>query len=87
LVGFDTEAEGPVPLVAAGYGRKGDVAVVGEGSVGGVGPGDACGEEADDLPMRKDTLGLPGIGESERVEDEARGFDGRDHDDSIEIEL
>ena len=83
LGGVGLEAERPVPLVAAGDGGEGDVAVEGEGSVGGVGPGDAGGEEADDLPVGEEALGLLGVVERGGAEDEARGFELGDHVDSI----
>jgi hypothetical protein len=65
------ESEGPVPLVAATDRREGDVAIVGEGSVGGVRPGNDGVQEPDDLPVGKETLGLGRVGELEGTQDEA----------------
>ena len=65
--------------VAASYGGEGVVAEVDEGSVGREGPGEAGGEMLDDLPLGKELLGTLGIGEFERAEYEAPGFEGGDH--------
>jgi hypothetical protein len=65
------ESQRPVPLVAATDGREGDVAIVGEGSVGGVRPRHDGVQQPDDLPVGKETLGLGRVGELEGTQDEA----------------
>ena len=74
------ESQRPLPFVAAFDGGERDVTVVSERAVGGVGPGNVWVEMLDDLPVGKEKLGLRGVGELERAQEEARGveFDGAD---------
>jgi hypothetical protein len=62
-VWFGLEPEGPMPLIAAIHGGKSCIAIVGVGAVRGIGPGNSFREITNDLPMRKQQLGLRGVGE------------------------
>jgi len=73
------ETECPVPLFAALHGRKSDVAVVGESTVGGIRPGNMAGEKLDDSPMRKDTLDLLCVCQFKRTQQKAPGLELRSH--------
>jgi hypothetical protein len=80
VLGGLLESQRPVPFVAALDGGERCVAVVGESSVGGVGPGDDGVQQPDDLPVGKEALGLGRVGELEGAQDETLRvkFDGRD---------
>lgn len=72
------ESQRPLPFVAAFDGGDRDVTVEGESAVCGVGPGNIWVKMFDDLPMGKEKLGLLGVRELERAQEESRGveFDG-----------
>lgn len=72
------QSQRPMPFVAAFDCWERDVAVIGESTVFGVGPGNIWVEMLHDLPMGKEVLGLLRVGESERAQEEAPGekFDG-----------
>ena len=73
------EAEGPDPDVAARDGGEGDVAVIGERGVGGIGPGNGAREVADNVPVREEELGLGRVFEGKGLEQQPDGFEGRGH--------
>jgi hypothetical protein len=52
-----------MPLIAAIHGGKSCIAIVGIGAVRRIGPGNSFREITNDLPMRKQQLGLRGVSE------------------------
>src|SRR6185312_1361170 len=79
LFGGGPEAQCPMPLFSALHGRQSDVAVVGQGAVGGIRPWNVVGQELDDSPMREDALGLFCVCQFERTQEEPGGFESRSH--------
>jgi hypothetical protein len=96
VLGRLLQSQRPLPFVAAFDSGERNVAVIGESTVFGVGPGNIWVEMLHDLPLRKEALGLLRVGELERAQEEAPGekFDGgnagrhgRNYNSGGEVEL
>jgi hypothetical protein len=68
-----------MPFFAALHRGQSGVAVVDERAIVGIRPGNVVREELDDSPMREDALHLFRVREFKRAQDEAGGFELRDH--------
>jgi hypothetical protein len=68
------QSQRPLPLFAARDIWKRFVAIIIECSAGRIRPLNFCSEELHDLPLRKESLRLFGIGELERAEQETFGL-------------
>jgi 3-oxoacyl-[acyl-carrier protein] reductase len=73
------QSQGPVPLLSTIDCGQRDIAIIAESSVCGVRPGNLLAEELHHLPLGKEALGLLGIGELERLEQESLGLKRGDH--------